>query len=143
MNTLTSFLTSFCAACAFMGAIYMLCPEGQMSKPIKYVLSLVFLLSVIGAAGITVKLPKIDISAAASPKIQSEALEVSAAEYVISYTLTHEGINFRSIEVCTNKTEDGGIVINKVIIRSDCEREKILSALNGISSEYEVEIINE
>lgn len=121
----------------------MLCPDGVLSESVKYVLSLALLLSVIGAAGITVKMPKFDFSAFSTESGENEALTAASAEYVFSYMLTSADINFSEITVCTNKSENDGIVISKVIIRSDCERDKIAEAIGGISSDYEVEIINE
>lgn len=143
MNTLTSLLTAFCASCVFIGALYMLCPDGVMSKAVKYILGLVFLLSVIAAAGITVKTPDIDFSFPQSVYEDTASLDAASAEYVYSYALQSAGIDFSQITVCTDKTADGSIIISKVIIRSDCERERILSALGEAAKNYEVEIINE
>ena len=55
MNYLTSFLTAICASAVFIGGLYMLCPEGNMSKTVTYILGLVFILSVTAASGVTVK----------------------------------------------------------------------------------------
>ena len=40
MNFLSSAITAFCAACIFIGTLYILCPEGAVSKSVKYILSL-------------------------------------------------------------------------------------------------------
>ena len=52
-------------------------------------------------------------------------------------------INFSEITVCTDKTEDGGIVISKLIIYSDCAEERIRGALGAAAENIEVEIVNE
>jgi len=142
MNILSSILVSFCAACIFIGALYMLCPDGTMSKTVKYILGLVFLVSVISAAGITVKMPDIDFSPPDTVN-QSARLDTASAKYVYSYILENAGIDFSEITVCTDKSADGSIIISKVIIRSDCERERILSVLGEAGKNHEVEIINE
>ena len=51
MNYLTEIVSAFCVVCVFVGSLYMLCPDGKLSKSIKYVLSLVFLVSVMMIAG--------------------------------------------------------------------------------------------
>ena len=52
-------------------------------------------------------------------------------------------INFKEINFYTDKLEDGSIVINKVVINSDCRKEEILKALGELAKTREVEIINE
>ena len=121
----------------------MLCPDGVMSKPVKYILGLCFLITVISAAGITVKTPDIDFSLPETVNEDTENLEIASAEYVYSYLLTAANIDFSQITVCTDKSDDDSIIITKVIIRSDCQREKIIKALGEAAKNHEVEIINE
>lgn len=143
MKFFTQLITSFCASTVFIGAIFMLCPEGKMSKSVRYLLSLVFILTVITACCVTVKTPNFSLESFEVYEEDSSQSLIAAAKYVYSFALTKEGINFKEITVCTNKDADGGIVINKVIINSNCEKEKILKALSEVSENYEVEIINE
>ncbi len=142
MGYIASFLTSFCAAAVFIGALYMLCPEGVMSKSVKYILSLCFLVSVISAAGITVKRVDLELSFSA-PAVSSAELQIKNAEFVYSYALDSAGIEFSSIEIFTDKLEDNSIVINKVRIKSGSEKQKIISALGEAAKNIEVEVINE
>lgn len=143
MSYVSSFLVSFCAAAVFIGALYMLCPDGAMNKSIKYLLSLVFLLSVISVAGITVKNAGPDISFSPPEASNTAELELSSARYVYSYALSSSGIEFSEIEIFTDKTEDGSISINKVIIHSGCERQKIIDALGEATKNIEVEVIDD
>lgn len=143
MNMLSQFLTSFCAASIFIGALYMICPDGAMSKSVKYVLSLAFLLTVIAAVGITVKHTDFDFNITQYEVTDTELLDTAAAEYAYTYALNAADINFSKITVCTDKTADGSIVISKVIIYSDCEKSRILSVLGEATNNFEVEIINE
>ncbi len=136
-------ITAFCAACVFIGALYIICPEGEMNKSVKYLLSLCFLISIIAAAGVTIKRLDIQVALPEQKVLQAEDMEIYTAEFVYKYALEKAGINFSKITVCTDKTEDGSIVISKVIIYSDCEKEKILLALGQAAENFEVEIINE
>lgn len=142
MNYISTFLISFCAAAVFIGALYMLCPDGAMQKPIKYLLSLIFLLSVISVAGITVKNIDIELDFTAS-QTDATDLEIKNAEYVYSLALKNADIEFSEIEIFTNKADDGSIIINKVIIHSECERQKIVDALSEATKNIEVEVIND
>lgn len=143
MNYFSSILTAFCVSCIIIGILYMICPDGTMSKSVRYVLGLCFLLAIIAATGITVKKPDIDFPLPQTVYSDSSALDIANARYAYSYALQSAGIDFSEITVCTDKLEDGSIVISKVIIRSDCERDKILSVLGKTAQIYEVEIINE
>lgn len=143
MNFFATFITAFCTGCILIGALYLLCPDGSMQKPVKYVLSLVFMLTVIAAASVTVKNAKFDAEAFSPPETATAELDTAAAEYVYAHTLESAGINFSKITVCTDKSEDGSIIISKVIVYSDCEERKIKEALGVVAENYEVEVINE
>lgn len=138
----SAFITAFCAASIIIGALYLLCPDGAMSKPVKYLFSLIFILAVIGAAA---GLKNMSVSFDAEPASVelSDNMKVAAAEYTYRYALTQAGINFTQITVCTDKSEDGSIIINKVIVYSDCEEQRIREALGVAAQNYKVEVINE
>ena len=121
----------------------MICPDGAVSKSVKYVLSLVFILTVITACSVTVKQTDISFDDFSQYEIDNTPSLVLAAKQVYSLALKNADINFKEITVCTNKASDGSIVINKIIIYSDSEKEKILKALSQVAENYEVEIINE
>ena len=99
-----------------IGALHMICPDGAMGKSVKYILSLIFIVSVIAAAAFNIR--NFDWNTDYTvPEIQSdESLEASAARYVYAAALKSAGINFREITVCTDKSESGSIIISKVII---------------------------
>lgn len=121
----------------------MLCPNGVMEKSVKYILTLVFILSVVSAAAISLgkwEYEEFDFSYA---QIDTSALDISAARYVYASALQAEQIDFSEITVCTDKTESGSISISKVIICSDCEKQRILAALAEVAENTKVEIINE
>ena len=143
MSGLTSFLTSLCAACVFIGAMHLICPDGNLGKPVKYVLSLVFLVTVISAAGLLKGGFDTDISFEASAAASEEELKTATARYVYEQALKNSEINFTEITVCTDKMPDGSIVISKVIIYSDCDKQRVLAALGESAENIEVEIVNE
>jgi len=143
MNFFSSFVSAFCAACVFIGALYMLCPDGAISKSVKYVFTLVFVLSVISAAAIAAGKWDYKAFEFTPPETENLTLNTAAAEYVYAETLKRHQIDFSKITVCTDKTESGSISINKVIICSDCESQRILAALSGVAENIEVEIVND
>lgn len=121
----------------------MLCPEGSISKSVKYLLSLVFLVMVVSAAGMGVKNLDINFDFTQQAAVSTEQLEGVNIRLIFEETLRQNGINFEEITVFTDKLETGGISITKVIIRSDCEKEKISSVLSNVANSIEVEVINE
>lgn len=141
---MTQFFISFSTGCILIGALYILCPEGNIAKPIKHIFSLVFLIIIISAANIPLK--NIDFSIPAVSFDNSEnykQMQISSAEFVFGEALKSQNINFSKISIFTDKTDDDSIVITKVVIVSNDNREKILNALGGLSENREVEIINE
>ncbi len=140
---MTQFFVSFCAACILIGALYIVCPDGSISKPIKHIFSLVFLIVIITAANIPLKNIDFSLGATADTLADYEDMQITSAEYVFSQALKSENINFSEISFCTDKTEDDSIVITKVIIVSNEPREKIIKALDVLAENREVEIQNE
>ncbi len=140
---MTQFFISFCTGCILIGALYMLCPDGNISKPVKHIFSLVFLIIIISAANIPIKNIDFSIPSASALEIDSDTLQIANAEYVFSKTLTSQNVDFKEISFCTDKTDDGGIVITKVIIVSNEPREKIIKALDVLAQNREVETVNE
>ncbi len=143
MNFFSQTVTAFCASCIFIGALYIVCPDGAISKSVKYLLGLVFLISVIAAAGVTVNKADFNFDIPEVSQTDDYELEIASAKYVYEFLLKKAGINFKEITVCTDKDENGSILINKIVICSDCESERIKQALGEAAQNYEVEIINE
>ncbi|MEE1238920.1 MAG: hypothetical protein UHO61_03230 [Acutalibacteraceae bacterium] len=143
MSGLRTFLTAICVSAVFIGALHLICPDGNMAKPVKYILSLVFLVSIISAAGLLKGELNTDISFNTAAETSDEKLNSASARYVYEQALKNSEINFTEITVCTDKMPDGSIVISKVIIYSDCSKEIISAALGTVAENTEVEIINE
>lgn len=142
MTRLSDFFITFCLSAIFIGALLIICPNGQMSKSIKYILSLVFTLLIISSA------VKIDFNLDFTPNTNvinshAEVINTHSAVYVYSQCLKAAKIEFSKISVLTNKSDDGSIVISKVLIFSKEDKNKILLALGEVAQNFEVEIINE
>ncbi len=143
MNALNSFITAVCAACVIIGAAYLICPDGSMQKPVKYVLSLVFIAVIISS--VPIARVKFDLNFKAyeySEKTEDELL-ISDAEYVYGSVLKKAGVNFNKITVCTDKTESGGISIIKIAVSTNEPEYKVKEALNAAGVNYEVTVQNE
>ena len=142
MTRLSDFFITFCVSAIFIGALLIICPNGQMSKSIKYILSLVFTLLIISSS------LKIDFNLDFTPNTNvinshAEVINTHSAVYVYSQCLKAAKIEFSKISVLTNKSDDGSIVISKVLIFSKEDKNKILLALGEVAQNFEDEIINE
>ncbi len=140
---MTQFFTAFCTGCILLGLLYIICPEGNISKPIKYTFSLVFLCLVISASNIPFENISFENLIPADSQTESYEMQISAAEYVFSYSLKSQNINFSDISILTDKSEDGSIVISKVVIVSNHQKDEIIKALGELAQNREVEIVNE
>ena len=143
MNFFSSFVSAFCAACVFIGGLYMLCPDGVMGKSVKYIFTLVFILSVVSAAAMAAGRWEWDTAEYEASEIDTQAMQTSSAKFIFAELLRKAGIDFSKITVCTDKTESGSISISKVILCSDCESDRILAALGDAAENTEVEIVND
>lgn len=143
MNWFYSFVTSVCVASICFGALYIICPDGKMSKSVKYIFSLSYLLIMIAIIGITVKKSDFNFDFSSQSIINTENIDISTAEYVYGLALKKAGIEFSRITVFTDNLSQNGISINKVLIYSDCDRQRILTALGQAAENFEVEVINE
>ena len=143
MDYFTSILTAICASSVFIGALYMLCPNGAMSKTVTYVFGLCFILCIISTSGIMKKDIDFNFSQSGYNYDDSRESLVAAAKYAYSYALEKSGIEFSEITVCTTKNDSGSISISKVEIVSQENEEKIRAALSQAAELNEVQIINE
>ena len=143
MRVFSSAVAAVCSACVLIGALQLISPDGVMEKPVKYLISLAFLLTVIVSILPAVKRPELDFAFSTPSAASNSELETAAAEYVYASVLRAEGINFDKIIVCTDKSENGGISISKVIIVSDEESGRILTALQAVAENVEVVVQRE
>lgn len=142
MNAFSSFLMSFSSSCVLLGFLYILCPTGSMSKPLKYIFCLCFICCVISNIAATTRFnfPKIDIKSGSSYQV-TETTAAATAQMIFEQALRQENINYRKITVYTDKLPSGSIIINKVIVYTTHTAEEINRVLSPEG--YSVEVINE
>ena len=94
MKFFSQLIVAFCASSVFIGVLFLWVPDGVMSKSVRYILSLSFLVSVITAAGITVKYENFEFSEFDFPQETLQNTQTKTAKQVYSYALSQAGINF-------------------------------------------------
>lgn len=141
MEGFTGFAAAFCGVCVALGGVGLLLPKGTMSKSVGYLLCLVFL-SVLLASALGVKRFSPEFSEFKPASVSVDDMSAAAAKMVFEQTLKNGGINFSKCEVCTDKNEDGRIIIIEVIVYSSDPAQSIRELIGG-SDTYEVTVINE
>lgn len=141
MKAIVSFAAAVCSSAVLIGALQLIAPDGAMSRPVKYVLGLAFTATV-AAAAIPLGRAEIGIGASQAAATESELLYAASAEYVYARLLEAAKTDFNKITVCTDKSEDGSIIITEVIVYSERPREEITEALGAVAENYRVEVIN-
>ena len=114
----------FCSVAVLSGGLQVL-GMGKMGKALGYILSLIMLTSMVAA------LSKADFSfeikEADSSRIENDtSLSLSSyqAEYISGALLIENGIKYEKIEALATKTDDGSIIISKIIIKGASRPEK-------------------
>ncbi len=98
---------------------------------------------IVSAANMPFENISLDFSVQNANPLNYNEMQIAAAEYVYSYTLKKENINFSKIYIYTDNSTDDSIEISKVVIISDEEYTKILGALGELAKNRKVEIRNE
>ena len=141
MDGFNSFIISFCGSCVLLGFLYMLCPSGNMSAPVKYIFCLCFVCCVVGTA-ISIKPADFSVfDETKSSEILTEQNTAVTAQAVFSEALTQQNINFRKITVDTNKLLDGSIIISRITVYTAESPQRVMQVID--SDSYEVVVINE
>ena len=139
MNGIYAFIITFCSVCLMITGLHLLCPSGSLEITVKYILGLVFIVCILTCIpsfkGISVK------SYESASQTASGELDIKMSELAFKLALKNSGIQFSKITVCTDKSQDGGIIINKVIVHSSHSPEAIRQALGGEAAEYAIEVV--
>ena len=140
MTTAKTFIAAFCAGCVVLGAISILVPKGNLSKAVKYAISLAFLCTVLSVA---ITLGSFDLPSikADSKTFTDERHSAATAKVVFAEALSGANINFWKIKVFTDKSDSGGISITKVWVYTAAPIEKVNAVIG--SKDYEVVVVNE
>jgi len=143
MKGLMSFITAFCSCAVLLGGLYLLKPSSVTEKSVKYLFSLIFICCIVSSFAL-IRFDSIDYGHYVTAQSSNEeVLSRQAAELTFSKALENQKINFSKITVCTDKSEDGSIIINKVIVFSSDLPDRIYEALGGKTAEYEIEVVYE
>lgn len=142
MSGISSFLLAFCVVAIGIGALYMLCPKGSISKSVKYVLCLVFICSLLPLLsvfkGFTVSTDTSFIYRSAS----ANELAKTAIKNTFQSALKKENIDFEKIEVVTDNFSSERINITEVIIYSPSDKQKTQRLFDEIK-DFKVSIKDE
>ena len=124
----------------FLGALYILVPDGKLSKAVKYTMCLCFLCVIVTAASSLSGFSLPDFSTGRGG-FSDERLSAQTAAAVFKAALAGAGINFSKITVFTDKTESGGIDITKVYVYTAAPYEEVAAVIG--SDSYGLVVINE
>ena len=139
MSEISSFIISVSAASVLLSAVYILCPEGKLKAPLKYTFSLVFLCCVCALSSIG-RATDIDLTLKPADSVDKAHAE-SVAHSIFASALKDEDIEFKKIEVLSDKLPDGSISISKVTVWTRENSQKITDVIG--SDAYEVVVKNE
>ncbi len=141
-NAFSSFILSFCSACVLLGFLYMLCPSGSMSKPVKYLFCLCFIGCILSGVFAAANFNFSDFTQnTAESEFVTDQNAAVTAEMIFSNALTAQNIDFRKITVITDKLQDGSIIISEVTVYTDADAHTVEQVIG--SEYYEVKIVNE
>lgn len=143
-----SFLLSFILIIAVISAAKWLLNDGEMKNITAFFCSLVLIFSLFSHKN-GEKLPVFNYKTAdfytetASFPHENSLIEASSIP-IIAAILTENGINYSKIELKTNKTQENGIIISKVIVYSSFnDTEKIKEVIINNTSAKSVEVISD
>lgn len=117
MDSVRELAIVFSAVAVLTGAIGIL-SGGALEKSAGYILSLIFLASVVSAlANGNFNIELKTEQAVAENRENEERLSEYQAEYICAEILEEKGIAFEKITAYANKTEDGSIIISEIRIK--------------------------
>ena len=116
MDSVRELAIVFCAVSVLTGAIGIL-SGGALEKSAGYILSLIFLASLVTAlAGADFNIEIKAEEAIAENAEYEESLSEYQAEYLAAALLSEKELPFEKITASATKTEDGSIIISEIVI---------------------------
>lgn len=129
MDSVRELAIVFSAVAVLTGAIGIL-TGGALEKSAGYILSLIFLASVISAfAGGNFNIELKMEQAISENTDNEERISEYQAEYICAEILKEQGITFEKITASANKTEDGSIIISEIRIKGAGESNDAVKAV--------------
>lgn len=137
MDTLKEVATTVCIAATLIGSVYIICPDGVMSRHMKYIIGLIMLIvTVVPILSTEINIKNFETEVVYSAS--AEEMVRSQAEYIVKDVLDSEGIYYERISVNTDISGDGNIFISNVCVYGAEKSEKILKLLSSYSKEVEI-----
>lgn len=136
MEGIKQIALSVSVSAAVISAFYIICPDGNMSKQMKYIIGLLMLLAVLTPiVSVNIEIPTSDKGI----EFSADATDMVASQYsyIAKSILENEKIYFEQISVITDILEDGNIIISKVCVYGAEDIEKAKSALSVHFEEVE------
>ena len=145
MNEFKSVILGICIASVSLGAMYMLKPDGNTAKTVRFGFAVIFLtltlsifISLFGKSDRL--LPTLSITPDYSAAEKITAIE---ARQIAAQVLEEKGIKFKEIDVLTNKDEAHGISIKRITVKTDETAEQVRQSISAVIKTDGVEVINE
>lgn len=133
METVRELSTGVCASAVILGAVYVICPNGKMSGPVKYVMGLIMMLCVLSPF-FTSSFSFSRTAEEADLKISAEGMMTAQTEYVVSELLEDNGISVDKIKVYMDISKNGSISIYRIKlygVSSDTAKALLEKSMNG------------
>ncbi len=144
MNGFKQIITVLSAVFIFFGAIEFLGNKSKMEKPLKYILSLVMMLVILGAV-FGIKNLDIDITTPHLSRdytIQKQTYKTQS-EYLIGAVLKDNSIEFSKVNVKVDILQDGSIIISEVEVVTKQNAEQVGNIIKGHFDVLKVSVVNE
>ncbi len=136
MEGIKQIALSVSVSATVISAFYIICPDGNMSRQMKYIIGLLMLLAVITpVVSVNIEIPASDSKAGYS--VDATQMVASQYEYIVEKVLEENEIYFDRISVNTDISENGNIVISKVCVYGVSEKAKAESILSEHFKEVE------
>ena len=115
METVRQIASTVAVSAVIIGSVYIICPNGQMSRPVKYIAGLIILLCIVtpfmsASFDIDKTETSMDFSLSAEPML------IKQTEYIAEAVLTEHNIEFDKIEVSMDISDDGSISIYRIYL---------------------------
>lgn len=145
MDDFKSIILGLCIASVGLGIIYMLKPAKTLEKSIRFSFAVVFLcITVICIASfLKVDFKEISVNAADYSKNAEEKILCLQARHLSEQILKSNSLDFKEIEIFTDKTDNGDIIIKRITVKSEAEPKLIRDSITAVIETCGVEVINE
>ncbi len=142
METVREIATSVSVAAVIIGSVYIICPNGTMSRHMKYIIGIIMLIATVTPFfGASID---IDIETASHSYTADATVMLSAqAEYIAGSLLENASVEYERIEVNTDISDGGDISISSVYVYGASDPEKAGELISQNLGVQEVEIIND